>query len=231
MRLGRGVAGSRAAVFELRIPISPKRRTFPAVSLLIPQHGGGTMKTVAVTLALVLGASGLASAQDDRDRKLDELKREFDRTMKGLQQKYEAQRAEMEQMFKAQMERLKKGEHREDEKKPRSTEELLKSVLERLDRLEKRLDQELPRIVPFEHLPKFDFKRFDDFKEFAPYWREFIPKFKDDHEHFRFEFKKKGGDDDDDDKKSEKKEEKKDEKKEKGKKEKMEKKDDEKKKF
>src|ERR1051325_8746298 len=136
------------------------------------------MKTAPATLVMLLGAAGLASAQDDR--KLDELKRDFDRQMKALQQKYEAQRAEMEQMFKAQMERLKKGapreeEKRHEEKKPRSTDELLQRILERLDHLEKRLDQELPRFefkkMPFENLPKFDFKRFKDFEEFAPYWR------------------------------------------------------------
>src|SRR5205085_5043293 len=117
---------------------------------------GRTMKTALATVALLLGSAGWASAQDDRDRKLDELKREFDRTMKTLQQKYEAERGAMERMFKEQMDRLRKGgdrkegERREEEKKPRSTDELLQRVLERLDRLERRLDQDLPR---------FDFKK------------------------------------------------------------------------
>lgn len=192
------------------------------------------MKTLVATAALLLAAAGLASAQDDRER-LEELKRDFERQMKSLQQKYDAQRAEMEKMFKAQMERLlekkgpapKEGERRPEEKKPRSTDELLQRILERLDRLEKRLDQDLPRFdfkrsLPFENLPR-DFKDlpkfgeqferrfgrdfdFRDFKEFAPYWREFLPKFKD--EQFRFEFKKKGGDDDDGEKKEEKKDKK-----------------------
>ena len=83
-------------------------------------------------------------------------------------------------------------------------------ILERLERLERKLDQQ---DMPFKNLPKdFDFRRFErelePFREFAPRWREFMPKFKD--EQFRFEFKKKGDKDDDDDKpeKSEKKEKK-----------------------
>jgi hypothetical protein len=188
------------------------------------------MKTAVAAAAILLSAASMTWAQDDRDRKMDELRREFERTLETMKHKYEAERFKMEQMFKAEMERLKKGAPREDErrpeeKKPRGTDELLQRILERLDHLEKRFDQELPRFdfkkMPFENLPKFEFKRFDrdfdfkDFKEFAPHWRELLPKFKD--EEFRFEFKKK----DDDDRKDEKKD----------KKDKKEKKDDEKKKY
>ena len=169
------------------------------------------MKTVVATVAVLLGAAGFASAQDDRDRKMDELRREFDRTMKGLQQKFDAERERLEREFKAQRDRLleKKGERREEERKPRSTEDLLQRILDRLDHLERRHDLELPRF-DFKKMP-FEFKRpdrdfdFKDFKEFAPYWRELVPKFKDE---FRFEFKKKGGEDDDDDRRKDKKEKK-----------------------
>jgi len=176
------------------------------------------MKTVMATVALLLGAAGLASAQDERERKVDELRREFERSMKGLQQKFDQERERLEKEFRAARERLleKKGERREEDKKPRSTEELLQRVLDRLEHLEKRLDQELPRFdfkkMPFENLPRFkDLPRdfdFRDFKEFAPYWREFLPRFKD--EEFRFDFKKKGEDDGRKDEKKEKKDKKKD---------------------
>jgi hypothetical protein len=181
------------------------------------------MKMIAATAAILLGAAGLASAQDER--KMDELRREFERSMKGLQQKFEQERERLEKEFRTARERLleKKGERKDEDKKPRSTEELLQRVLDRLDHLEKRLDHELPRFdfkkMPFENFPRFkDLPRdfdFRDFKEFAPSWRELLPRFKDE-----FDFRKKG---EDDDRKDEKKEEKKDKK--------ERKKDDEKKKF
>lgn len=188
------------------------------------------MKTVVATAAVLLGAAGIASAQDGR--KMDELQREFERAMKGLQQKFDEERGRLEKEFRAQRDRLMRpqGEPRpEFDKKPQSTDELLRRILERLDRLEKRFD-DMPRFdfksLPFKNLPhdfkdmpfKFD-KEFEGFREFAPRWREFMPKFKD--EEFRFEFKKKGDKDDDDKpekkkvekKKVEKKEEKQEEKK------------------
>src|SRR5262245_39680341 len=177
------------------------------------------MRTAVATAAILLGAAGMASAQDGR--KMAELQREFERAMKGLQQKFEEERGRLEKEFRAARERLlrpqeePKGEKREFEKKPPSTDELLRRVLERLDRVERKLE-EMPRFdfkdLPFKNLPHdfkdFDFRKFEKdfegFREFAPRWREFMPKFKED---FRFEFKKKGDKDDDDDKpeKSEKK--------------------------
>jgi hypothetical protein len=177
------------------------------------------MKTVVATAAVLLGAAGLASAQDGR--KMDELQREFERAMKGLQQKFDEERGRMEKEFRAAREKLLRpqdDERRPDfekkprpdfERKPQSTDELLRRILERLDHLEKRFDQDLPRFdfKKLPDLPKLE-KEFEGFREFAPRWREFMPKFKD--EQFRFEFKKKGDKDDDDDKseKSEKKEKK-----------------------
>lgn len=153
------------------------------------------MKTWAATLAVLLGAAGAASAQDEPKRKAEELQRDFERAMKGLQQKFDAERERLEKEFRAARERLlekrddrREAPRRDEEKKPRSTEELLSRILERLDRLEKKLDHEMPRF-DFKDLPKFDFKRFEDFREFAPQWKEFLPKFED--REFRFEFKKK----------------------------------------
>ncbi len=173
------------------------------------------MKIVAAAAAMLLGAAGLASAQDGR--KAEELQREFDRAMKGLQQKFEEERARLEKEFRAARERLvqpqkppPKGEPPPFERKT-DTQELLQRILERLERLERKLDHDMPRFefkdMPFKNLPReFDFRKFEremePFRELAPRWREFLPKFKD--EDFRFEFKKKH-DDEKEEKKSEKK--------------------------
>jgi hypothetical protein len=159
------------------------------------------MKMVAATAALLLGAAGVASAQDGR--KMDELQREFERSMKALQQKFDEERSRLEKEFRAARERLMppqrptpKGEPPPFERKL-DTQELLQRVLERLERLERKLDQDMPR---------FDFKRFErelePFREFAPRWREFVPKFKD--EDFRFEFRKKRDGEEKEEKKVEK---------------------------
>ena len=52
------------------------------------------MRTVVATAAVLLGAAGIASAQDGR--KMDELQREFERAMKGLQQKFDEERGRLE---------------------------------------------------------------------------------------------------------------------------------------
>ena len=167
------------------------------------------MKIVVATAAVLLGAAGMASAQDGR--KMEELQREFDRAMKGLQQKFDEERSRMEKEFRAARERLMqpqrpapKGEPPPFEKKS-DPQELLQRILERLERLERKLDQQ---DMPFKNLPKdFDFRRFErelePFREFAPRWREFMPKFKD--EDFRFEFRKKHDGEEKEEKKVEKK--------------------------
>jgi len=191
------------------------------------------MKTVVATAAVLLGAAGLASAQDGR--KMDELQREFERAMKGLQQKFDEERGRLEKEFRAAREKLlrpqddfEKKPRPDFERKPQSTDELLRRILERLDHLEKRFDQDLPRFdfKKLPDLPKLE-KEFEGFREFAPRWREFMPKFKD--EQFRFEFKKKGDKDDDDKPEKPEKKEKKAEKKERKQEDKEDK--DEKKKF
>jgi hypothetical protein len=191
------------------------------------------MKTVVATAAVLLGAAGIASAQDGR--KMDELQREFERAMKGLQQKFDEERGRLEKEFRAAREKLlrpqddfEKKPRPDFERKPQSTDELLRRILERLDHLEKRFDQDLPRFdfKKLPDLPKLE-KEFEGFREFAPRWREFMPKFKD--EQFRFEFKKKGDKDDDDKPEKPEKKEKKAEKKERKQEDKEDK--DEKKKF
>ena len=173
------------------------------------------MKAVVATAAMLLGAAGMASAQDGR--KMDELQREFDRAMKGLQQKFDEERARMEKEFRAARERLMppnkpppRGEPPPFEKKT-DTQELLQRILERLERVERKLDQEMPRF-DFKNMPRdFDFRRFErelePFREFAPRWCEFLPKFKDDKKHDDEKEEKKV-----EKRKSEKKEDKKEEK-------------------
>jgi len=151
------------------------------------------MKTIVGTVAMLLCAAGLASAQDDRERKMDELKRDFERSMKGLQQKFDAERERMQKEFKAAQEKL--FGKKDEEKKPRGTEDLLRAVLERLDALEKRLDHEMPRfkglerLIPEERFKNFDFKRFDGMPDEWRKWMEQMPRFKG-AEDFKFEFRK-----------------------------------------
>src|SRR5215213_7305423 len=108
------------------------------------------MKIAAATAALLLGAAGMASAQDGR--KMEELQRDFDRAMKGLQQKFDEERGRMEKEFRAARERFlqpqerqkppPKGEPPPFERKL-DTQELLQRVLERLERVERKLDQDM----------------------------------------------------------------------------------------
>ncbi|MBV8880798.1 MAG: hypothetical protein JO332_12580 [Planctomycetaceae bacterium] len=151
------------------------------------------MKIIVATLALLLTGAGIASAQDDRDRKVDELRREMERSLKALQEKFDAEREKLLKEFKASRERLlekKDGERREG--KPADLETLVRQLLKRVDSLEKKLDgqlpklQELPRMLPRD----FDFKRFQDgVPDEWRHWLEQMPRFRG-PEDFKFEFKK-----------------------------------------
>jgi hypothetical protein len=171
----------------------------------------------AVIVGLLLAAgAGAAFAQDDRDRKAEDLKREFERSMKGLEEKFQMERSRLEKEFRAARERLleKRGEP-DQGKEPRGAEELLREVLKRVESIEKRLDGELPRLREFRHLlpPEFDFKRLpaqvpEEFRK----WLEQMPRFRKD-EDFKFEFRKqdKKGEDKKDEKPDQKKPKKEDE--------------------
>ena len=150
------------------------------------------MKTAIATLALLLCGAGLATAQDDRERKMDELRREMERSLKSLQQKFDVERERLEKEFKAARERLleKKDERREE--KPRDLESMVRELLKRVDSLEKKLDQQLPRLHELPRMmPRdFDFKRFPDgMPDEWRKWMEQMPRFKG-SEDFRFEFRK-----------------------------------------
>jgi len=125
------------------------------------------MKSFVATLALLLCGAGIASAQDDPERKMDELRRDMERSLKGLQEKFDAERERLQKEFKAARERL----------------------------LEKKLDHQLPRLqeLPKElphFMPKdFDFKRFQDgVPDEWRHWLEQMPKFRG-GEDFKFEFR------------------------------------------
>jgi hypothetical protein len=162
-----------------------------------------------ITLAAILVGAGTAAAQDERDKKFDDLKREFERSMKALSEKFEQESARLKKEFKAAQERLleKRAEPKGEEKKesPRSVEETLKLLLNKVEKLEKRLDgevpklRELPRLMPREPFREFEFKKFPDglpdewrkWLEQMPHfqeWRELIPNPKG--EDFKFEFRK-----------------------------------------
>lgn len=154
------------------------------------------MKIFAATMALLLCGAGLASAQDDRERKMDELRREMERSLKSLQQKFDVERERLEKEFKAARERLleKKEERREERKdeKPRDLESVVRELLKRVDSLEKKLDGQLPRLHELPRMmPRdFDFKRFqegvpDEWRK----WLEQMPRFKG-ADDFKFEFRK-----------------------------------------
>jgi len=152
------------------------------------------MKTIAATAALLLCAAGFASAQDDRERKFDDLRREMERSMKALQEKFDGERERLQKEFKAARERLleKKEEHKDEDRKPRDVEGMLRELLKRVEGLEKKLGGELPRLRELPRmLPRdFDFKRFengvpDEWRK----WLEQMPRFKG-GEDFKFEFRK-----------------------------------------
>lgn len=155
------------------------------------------MKIITVTLALVLCGAGIASAQDERDRKLDELRREMERSMKALQEKFDAERERLQKEFKAARERLLDREKREERRddKPRDLESMVRELLKRVDSLERKLDHQLPRLQDLPRmLPRdFDFRDLHRFQDGVPdewrRWLEQMPRFKGSDD-FKFEFRR-----------------------------------------
>jgi hypothetical protein len=149
-------------------------------------------RTVMAVVCLAVGTAA-AFGQDERDKRLDDLKREFERTMKGLQEKFEVERGRLEKEFRAAAERLlEKKDDPQEKKEPRGVEDLLKEILKRVESLEKRLDGELPRLREFQRvIPRaFDLQKLpgampEEFRK----WLEQMPKWKG-GEDFKFEFRK-----------------------------------------
>jgi hypothetical protein len=154
------------------------------------------MKIFVATMALVLCGAGIASAQDDRERKSDELRRELERSLKALQDKFEVERERLQKEFKAARERLLERKEEPRGEKPRDLESMVRELLKRVDSLEKKLDGQLPRLrdLPRElprMMPKdFDFKRFQDgVPDEWRRWLEQMPRFRG-GEDFKFEFRR-----------------------------------------
>ena len=160
------------------------------------------MKQVVLTAFCLAAGAGAAFAQDGADKRIEELKREFERSMKGLQEKFEQERARIEKEFKAARERMvekraEPGDEKNEKKKPQGVEGMLAEILKRVESLEKRLEKEAPRLRELPGMiPKnfdFDFKkRFGDGGGVPDEWRQWLekmPRFKG-GEDFKFEFRK-----------------------------------------
>lgn len=107
----------------------------------------------AVTAAILLAfGAGTAAAQDEPERKIEELKRGFEKSMKALHEKFQAERERLEKEFRAAQEKLGgRGPRKEEPRKEEPRKEgrpglegLIEKLIERVDRLEKRLDRDIP---------------------------------------------------------------------------------------
>lgn len=157
------------------------------------------MKHAVLTAFCLAAGAGAAFAQDGGEKRFEDLKREFERSMKGLQEKFEQERARLEKEFKATRERLleKRAEPPgEEKKKPLGgIEGMLGELLKRVESLEKKLEKEAPRLreLPGMIPRNFDFKkRFGEGGGVPDEWRQWLekmPRFKG-GEDFKFEFRK-----------------------------------------
>jgi hypothetical protein len=150
-------------------------------------------------LAAAFAAAGAVPALA-QDKDLDELKRGFEKSMKGLQEKFEAERARLEKEFKAAREKLAPKVEEQKKELPKDLEGLVRKLLERVEQLEKRLEG--GRLMEKFGPQNFDFKRFEKFGEKIPpgfqgyqdemrKWLERMPRFRGGREEeFRFEFRK-----------------------------------------
>src|SRR5437016_8142263 len=146
------------------------------------------MKHAVWAAVCLIGSAGAVLAQDG-EKKGDELKREFERSMKALREKFDQERARLEKEFKMALE--KRGEP-EEKKKPHGVEDMVQGLLKRVESLEKKLENELPRLRELPRaLPRdFDFKGFGDrVPEGWKKWMEQMPRWKG-GEDFKFEFRK-----------------------------------------
>ena len=165
------------------------------------------MKQAMWAVVFAVAGAGAAAAQEDPDKRVDELKRQFERSLKGLQEKFDSEKGRLEKEFRSAVEKLKggKAEPKKDEGEKgkeggkMGLEQLVERLIDRVDRLEKKLDgmgglyRSLPKDFDFKRFGDFkqfeDFKRFEDWGELLPpRFREFMEKRKGDDE-FRFEFK------------------------------------------
>jgi molybdopterin converting factor small subunit len=160
------------------------------------------MKRLAGAVSFLVLGAGAAWAQDDAEKKVEELKRQFQKSMGALEERFSAEKDRMEKHFKSALEKLTGKKEKEEPKEGRDLDKLVDRILKRLDRLEGRLEglkKEMPRWEEnFRDLPRL-------FEEFMPRFfgegegfdfRKFMPRFRD----FEFgPFRRDRGDDPDED--------------------------------
>ena len=141
------------------------------------------MKTTIWAAAIGILGAGAAWAQDGKGGG-DDLRREFEKRMQGLEEKFRLERERLEKEFR---EKRDKFMPRKEEGGPRPRlEELVEKLLHRIEGLERRLDERFGEFG--KRMPRdFDFR---DFREMMPRFKEFMPRFED--RDFRFEFRRKG---------------------------------------
>lgn len=150
---------------------------------------------VGLVLGLGMGA-GVLGAQEEADPRVEELKREFERALKRLQDQFEKDKERLEKEFRAAIERVKGGRPKPQEKEGGKDKLRLEELVERLARRVERLEERLERMGP--PWRPFDFRRFEDFRPprdwerwLPPRVREFLERCpRRDGEGFEFEFRK-----------------------------------------
>jgi hypothetical protein len=115
-------------------------------------------------MALMLSVlTRTGAAQEDPGRKLEELKREHDKALRSLQEKFEQERARLEKEFRESREkalrgRQDRGEEKGEPGKKEPSKDLqarVRELEERVERLERKLRGEVLSRGSFEfHLPR-----------------------------------------------------------------------------
>lgn len=146
---------------------------------------------VGLVLGLGMGAGALG-AQEEADPRVEELKREFERALKRLQDQFERDKERLEREFRAAIERVRGGRPKPPEKEDGKGKPRLEELVERLARRVERLEERLERMGP----PRrpFDFRGFEDFRPYRDWERWLHPRVREflercpRHEGKRFEF-------------------------------------------
>lgn len=158
------------------------------------------MKHAVGALAVLAAGAGTAWAQEERGPR-----QEFERRMRDLEERFRAQREQLEREF-----RERHPGRPEPERPGADNHALLRQILERLERLERKLDGARPKFqFDFKDLerrfqgaraPKLDFERLErrfegmrpDLERLIPRFRRYFDKDGDFDFEFRVEPRKKG---------------------------------------
>jgi hypothetical protein len=101
------------------------------------------MKTI-LTLALILAGGALAVAQDERDRRVEELRRDHDRRIQELQRKFDEDRGRLDSEFRRRVEDLRRPEPGQGERRPgggSGVEEQIRRLAEQVERLTREVER------------------------------------------------------------------------------------------